>query len=867
MVMKKEKSVRQREFKEAVVRQLKSLAAPVIITAVIAAAIVVIFYFQSATEQEPVVELNTYNGTEDPIVVENDKLKMTMDPNTTQFTLEVKDTGKIWYSNPPEAATDPLAVASYKGRLQSTLLLTFSQATGLQTTFDNFSYGIDNKLYEIEQGEDYIKINYSIGEAEKEYKIPPVTTEAKMKEWFDAAGKKDASFIRRYYKKYDINDLDEDDNKEELLANYPILGTEPIYLLRETTASGASTIKLEQIFEQAGYTAEDLEADRALNNKLKTSDKLVFNVSMTYRLDGGDLVVEMPLDDLQYRKSTPIYTMVMLPYFGAGGPEDEGYMLVPEGGGALINFNNDKQSQAAYYANMYGWDMALSRDAVVHDTRAYFNAFGIANGDDSFICILEEGVPYASVQADIAGHGSSYNYVNAVYSISPRELFEVGDLGSQNTYKFLETLPHETLTQRYCFVDSNDYVDMAKTYQNYLQNKYGTYFTPNDDQTAPVALEIVGAVDKVRQILGVPVSRPLRLTKYSEAEDMLRQLSGEGMDNISAKLTGWCNGGVNQKILKKAKTIQTLGSKKDLESLGSTAKELGVDLYLEGVTHYEYDSGLFDGFFSFTDAARFISKERAELHIYNPVTYNEREHTDPFYLLHPDVIQQNTDTLAAAASKFGANVAFRDTGMDLSSDYYLKDMVSRQSAMESQAESLKQIRDNGQKNLINMGNDYAVFYSDMVTGMDLAGSGYTILDAEVPFYQLAIHGFVNYTGSPLNVCGNEQQELLESVEYGAGLSYSLMAETAFALQKTLYTEYYASDFATVHDRMMETYNRYNSELGHVFNQQMTDHEKITEDLSCTVYEDGTKVYVNYSYTDAVTPDGVAIPARDYKVVR
>lgn len=867
MAMKKEKSVRQREFKEALVRQLKSLAAPVIITAVIAVAIVVIIYFQSATEQEPVVEVNSYSGTEDPIVVENDKLKMTMDPTTTQFTLEVKETGKIWYSNPPGADTDPLAVASYKGRLQSTLLLTFSQATGLQTTFDNFSYGIDNKLYEIEQGEDYIKINYSIGEADKEYKIPPVTTEAKMKEWFEIAGKKNASFIRRYYKKYDINDLDEEEDKDELLANYPILETEPIYILRETTVSGASTIKLEQIFEEAGYSAEDLEADKALNNKLKTSDKLVFNVSMTYRLDDGDLVVEMPLDDMQYRKSAPIYTMVMLPYFGAGGPEDTGYMLVPEGGGALINFNNDKQSQAAYYANMYGWDMALSRDAVVHDTRAYFNAFGIANGDDSFVCILEEGVPYASIQADIAGHGGSYNYVNAVYSISPRELFEVGDIGSQNTYKFLETLPHETLTQRYCFVNSNDYVDMAKTYQGYLQNKYNGYFKQNDDQTTPVSLEIVGAVDKVKQVLGVPVSRPLRLTKYSEAEDMLRQLSGEGMSNISAKLTGWCNGGVNQKILRKAKTIRTLGSKKDLESLGRTAKELGADLYLEGVTHYEYDSGLLDGFFSFTDAARFISKERAELFIYNPVTYNAREHTDSYYLLHPDIIQENTDTLAAAASKYGANVAFRDTGMDLSSDYYLKDTVSRQSAMESQAESLKRIGDSGQKNLIKMGNDYAISYADMVTDMDLAGSGYTILDAEVPFYQLAIHGFVNYTGRPLNVCGNEEQELLESAEYGAGLSFSLMGETAFALQKTLYTEYYASDFEAVHDRLMEIYNRYNSELGHVFDQQMTDHEKLAENLSCTVYEDGTKVYVNYSYTDAVTPDGVAVPARDYKVVR
>ncbi len=573
------------------------------------------------------------------------------------------------------------------------------------------------------------------------------------------------------------------------------------------------------------------------------------------------------LPHMEYKKRAPSYTMVMLPYFGAGGPEDEGYMLVPEGGGALINFNNGKQSQAAYYANLYGWDMALSRDAVVHDTRAYFNAFGIANGDDSFICILEEGVPYASVQADIAGHGGSYNYVNAVYSICPRELFEIGDIGSQNTYKFLEKLPHETLTQRYCFVNSNDYVDMAKAYQGYLKNKYSGYFEENNDTSTPVALEIVGAVDKVRQILGVPVSRPLKLTKYSEAEDMITQLSEEGMDNISVKLTGWCNGGVNQKILKKVKTIGALGSRKDLQSLGSTAKDLGVDLYLEGVTHYEYDSNLFDGFFSFTDAARFISKERAELFVYNPVTYNAREYVDSYYLLHSDLILDNMDALSAAASKYGANVAFRDTGMDLSSDYYLKNTVSRQAAMESQAENLKKIKDSGQNNLINMGNDYAIAYADMVTRMDLAGSGYTILDAEVPFYQLAIHGFVNYTGRPLNVCGNMQQELLESAEYGAGLSFSLMRETTFALQKTLYTEYYASDFNAVHDSMMETYNRYNSELGHVYNQQMTDHKKLAENLSCTVYEDGTKVYVNYSYTDAVTPDGVAVPARDYKVVR
>jgi len=866
VAMKKEKSVKEAERNAKVAGKLKELAVPVIITVVILAAIFAIVNYQGTTEQPKGMTVYSYEGSGDSIILENDKLKLTMDPVTTQFTLEVKETGKVWYSNPPEAEADPVAVASYKGRLQSTLLMTYSIATGLQTTYDSFTYGVENGLYNIEQGDDYIKVKYSLGKVEKEYMIPPVCTAAGMEQWFDKMETNDSGFVKRYYKKYDINNLGKDDDKDTLLADYPSLESEPLYVLRDT-AKGAVTQKLEQIFEKAGYTADDLAADKLLSTQLSSTDTFVFDASIVYKLDGGDLVVEMPLNELEYSEATPIYTLVPLPYFGAGGSGDEGYLLVPEGGGALINFNNNKLSQASYYANLYGWDMALSREAVVHDTRAYFNVFGIANGDDSFICIMEEGAPYVSVRADIAGHGSSYNYVNSVYTISPSELYQVGDLNSQNVYKFLETLPDETLTQRYRFVDSSSYVDMAKTYQGYLKEKYGDYFTENDDERTPVVLEIVGAVDKVRQILGVPVSRPLKLTKYSEAEEMIRQLTSEGMSNISVKYTGWCNGGVNQKILRKAKAIGTLGGKKELKSLGAAAKELGVDLYLEGVTHYEYDSGLTDGFFSFTDAARFLSKERAELFVYNDVTYSAREGIDSYYLLHPDLIEENVQVLAKAAGQYGANVAFRDMGKDLSSDYYLKDTVSRQQAMDSHAQMLKGITDGSQKVMINMGNDYALPYADIVTNMDLSGSGYTIIDEEIPFYQLAVHGFVDYVGEPLNVCGNEEKELLLSAEYGAGLSFSLMRETAFALQKTLYTEYYASDFAAWHDRMMEIYSRYDSEMGHVFGQEMTGHEKLDENLSCTVYEDGTKVYVNYGFTDTVTPDGEKIPARDYLVVR
>lgn len=864
--MKKEKSVRNAERKAAFVGWLKSMIVPVCITAVILIAVLVIINFRGIPDEVEIVGLNGYDGTTDPIVMENEELKFTLDPVTTQFTLEVKATGRVWYSNPPEAAADPAALKEEKGRLQSTLLMTYSTRAGLDSTFDNFNYGVDNGLYEIEEGGDYIRINYSIGNVEREYKIPPATTAAKFDEYLAAMDASDAAFVKRFYKKYDINNLGKDDDRDQLVADYPILESEPIYIVRDS-AQAAAIIELESIFETIDYSDEDFEADKEMSGLSNSSDRPVFNVSMIYRLDGGDLVVEIPFDSLEHRDDYPIYTLTPLPYFGAGGPEDEGFMLVPEGGGALINFNNGKLAQSSYYANVYGWDMALSREAVVHDTRAYFNAFGIANGDSSFICILEEGAPYASIQADISGRIHSYNYVNAVYSVQVREMYDVGSIANSSIFQYLEVLPDETLTQRYRFVDSTNYVDMAKAYQGYLKEKYDGYFVKNDDTSTPVALEIVGAVDKVKQILGIPVSKPLKLTTYKEAEAMISELRSEGMDNMSVKLTGWCNGGVSQQILKKVKTISDLGSKKDLQSLSNTAKNLGVDLYLDGVTHYEYDSNILDGFFSFTDAARFITKERAELFIYSHVTYAAREGADSYYLLHANLIQEMADNLIAAADKYGTGVSFRDTGMDLSSDYYKKDPVSRQAALYAQVETLKGIADSDKNVMINMGNDYAIPYCDMVTNMDLMGSGYTIMDKEVPFYQMALHGYVNYTGMPLNISGNDQEEILVSAECGAGLYFTLMRETAFALQKTLYTDYYGSDYAAWHDRMMDIYNRYNKELGHTFNQEMTDHVRFNDELSCTTYADGTKVYVNYSYTDTVMPDGVEVPARDYKVVR
>ncbi|MBE5877322.1 MAG: hypothetical protein E7290_10605 [Lachnospiraceae bacterium] len=863
--MRKNRETRKAEFKAAVIKRLKSLIAPCIILAIIVAGAIFIALWQEEEEPIQIVKVKGYEGEESVRVLENDRIRFELDSTTTQFTVTDKRTGDVWYSNPQNAEDDELALKAEKQKLLSTLILTYSTQNGVDTLHDNYRYCVQNQIYEIEEGEDYIKVYYSIGDVEKEYMIPPVITVKRMESFLANMSQTNAMMVQDYYKKYDINKLGKKDNKEELLAMYPILETEPIYVLRDTTKDNVKT-KFEIYFGEAGYTDADYRADKELDMSVKTSDKPVFNVNVIYRLDGDDLLVEIPMGEIEYQEKYPIYYLSVLPYFGAAGIDEEGYMFVPEGGGALINFNNGKIAQNSYYSNLYGWDMAINRKALVHETRTYFNAFGIAKNNGSMLCILEEGAPYASVQADISGRNHNYNYVNAVYNITHREQYDVADKFNGEMFVYEDTLPNESLVQRYCFVDSTDYSDMALCYREYLLNKYGDAFVMQDDTSVPVAVEVVGAVDKMKQVVGVPVSRPLELTTYEEAQGIIEDLQTNGVQNMSVKLTGWMNGGVQQKMLNDVNLLSELGGKKDFKTLIDYTKAQGIDLYLNGITNYAIDSDFGDGFVVFRDAARLVSKEKAELYPYSEITYSQRDSQDPYYLLKGSLIEKMASNLVDEASKYQVNVSFDDMGEVLSSDFTEDEKVTRQDALNRQVKSLQNAKAAGQKVMIPMGNNYALPYSDFVTEMDLAGSEYTILDKQVPFYQMAIHGYVNYAGESLNLTQNFEDELLKSAEYGAALSFTFMKETLFTLQNTLYYEYFGADYDAWKDKMLETYAEYEEKLGHVFNQCMTDHDYVTDKVTCTTYEDGTRVYVNYGY-EAVSADGVEIPAKEYVVIR
>ncbi len=223
--------------------------------------------------------------------------------------------------------------------------------------------------------------------------------------------------------------------------------------------------------------------------------------------------------------------------------------------------------------------------------------------------------------------------------------------------------------------------------------------------------------------------------------------------------------------------------------------------------------------------------------------------------------------LANYANKHSATgVAFPDIGYLLAADYYQKNLTTRSEVLKLQQDKLKDIVSSGAGVVVTYGNDYVLPYADFVLGMDFKGKNHNIIDQSVPFYTMAIHSLVNYSGNPINLSGDYQAEILRSVENGAGLSFTLMKKPTNYLQNSNYTYFFGADYDLWKDEIYNIFSRYEKDLGHIFDQYLIEHENIDKGVVATTYEDGTKVYVNYNDYDYVTGD-LLIPARDYLVER
>jgi hypothetical protein len=818
-----------------------------------------------------------YNGP-NVYVFENEYLRLSFDPRTTRFVVDDKMTGMEWASGPEDAIS--AAVGLTQSVMQSLLVINYSTIEGNTTLLDSHDFSVMKEFYEYEILDNGFAVHFTIGNIERVYHVPKAVPDWRMQEITADMPDSEVHRLRNvFYRVYDINRLGPRDDRDELVAKYQSEDCTPERPLNlENTNIWVMSPDLrrflkeqaEELFAEYGYTPQDYYSDLAFYERVDEVNEPVFNITIIVELDDYGFNVTIPYDNIEYRPEFPPIDLRVLPFFGAGGQDDEGYMFVPDGSGALINFNNGKNNQNPYSNRVFGWDEAIYREAIVLDPRAHFPVFGIHKNEHTFVCIIDEGAAYATVRAGVSGQADSgtYNNVYAEYSLISREKLEISGKSATDVWVFQRFLPAgESIVQRYMFTERSGYMGMAEAYREYLLGLH-PHLQKAETSSVPVAVEILGAVNKNQHILGVPVDRPFALTTYNQAADMVRDMTERGFGEVNYRLVGWFNRSILHEIPTSVSLISRLGSTRDFKGLISTVSENDSEIFLEADFLFLRNNKPFNSFNLNRDGSRYINRKRIETYPYSFVWYGEMDWWGvKANMARPEYMMNLIDGFMTRIDDFGAdNVAFRTIGNNLAGDYHERRFVSREGAMNMQVDKLRQLRENNHGIMIQSGYSYAAPYADFITDIPLSSQGFGILDEELPFYQIVLHGLVPYAGRPINLAEHNEMNILRSLESGAGLYFTFMHESPTVLQTSRFHTFYANQYSTWINTAERLYKEFSEQVGDIYNQFITDYVILANNVSLTEYENNVQVIVNKS-SAPFTYDGHIINAKDYLVIR
>lgn len=819
------------------------------------------------TDQEDTPVVNPVTVTLDMMkkVAENEYLELYFREETAEVAVKVKSSGKVWYTNPPDRDSDTLVAGANKNRLNSQLIVQYYNPTSQPSTYTSYSDSVKLGQFELKEIENGIRVEYRIGEEETIYILPKIITKTRMEEAITSKlDEKEAKNLLKYYAMFTYEKAT--DAQKEL---YPQLEEDDIYVLVDKIQDFRRAA-LEEFVVKAGYTLEDMNQDHMENGVSAEDPNLdVYFIPLEYKLDGENLVVSIPTEEIGYHEEYPIANIHVLPYFGAAGQQSEGYMLVPDGSGSLIYLNNNKFHAQTYGINLYGSDRSIpltERTSTIK--QAYLPVFGLKDGDDAFFSIIERGDAMANIRADISGRLNSYNFVYSNYTIIPRDELDIGDYSGLNTIAVYQPRTFNGgIRIRYAFLKDEDanYAGMAKYYRNYLESL--GHERAEQNGKVPFYLETIGAINKVKSILGIPTNVIQPLTTYRQAIEIMEELEKGGVDNIILKYTGWANGGVDHTIPQKVKLIGKLGGKRGHKDLQAYLESKGYDYYPDFGVVYAYKNTAFDKFKPRAHASRYITKLVATIYHYNIATNRQDPDRGTLHVISPTKLPAIIDGMLKGLDKLGIkSISLRDVGQDVNSDFKVKKLVDRQEASDVIRDELAKIKASGKSIMTDGGNSYVLPYVDHILNMPDSSNRFNLTDESIPFMQMALRGYIDYAGEPINMSPEYRTTFLKAIETGSGIYFNFIYEQNSVVKETLYDSYYSNNYKVWLDDAIELYKQAQEALGPVAGQFIIDHEMIEHDVYKTTYENGREIIVNYNRAP-VTVRGTKIEAQSFKVVK
>jgi len=474
-----------------------------------------------------------------------------------------------------------------------------------------------------------------------------------------------------------------------------------------------------------------------------------------------------------------------------------------------------------------------------------------------YVAIMEEGDALTDIMTYHAGSLSDYNTIKMVFNPRPSDSYNLQDsisVGSDATWTVVSERKYVgNYKIRYVMLSDSDlaaekgvedyyetsWLGMALAYRDYLdRNNYLSRLTAEDvEDDIPLYIETFGALETTERILSIPVDVMTPLTTFEDVKTMYDELAAEGVTNINFKLTGYANGGMNSIVPSKLKWEKAVGGKDGFQELVNYANEVNktegnnFGIFPDFDFSYINYSEAFDGVSLRWHAVRTIDDRYAS---YREYSATEQKHVSHYQMaISPASFNKFYEKLAKNYLKYDNvnGISVGTLGNTLNSDFDEDDPYNREDSKEFVATALEYLSGlkNNQGQEIELmsegGNAFTWKFLDHLLDVSLDSSRNNDAAHAVPFVGVVLHGYINFTGSPMNMEGNIQYAMLKAIENGASPYYILSYRNTQNLKDyKLLSHYYSVRYDIWKDDVIEMYDELNSVLGDVQDKLIIDHE-------------------------------------------
>lgn len=597
-------------------------------------------------------------------------------------------------------------------------------------------------------------------------------------------------------------------------------------VIDQSKGTGMKTAQRKQVASNVMITYAELAQDKRTTKnvysmsgskeKYKEIDngiEITFNftkpkitVPVRYVLEDEGLRVSVDVSKIKEKNTseengTVLTNIALNPQFGAAPAADingvptEGYMIIPDGSGAVINYNNGKSGYSiAYDQKLYGRDYtAVPLSAPKVTDQAYLPVTATVSGKDGLVIIADEGDANADVCAQISGQQSqSYNTTYFSFELRSTDTYYMsGNAGNKLTVFEKGSIETPSVSVLYVPVTdekSVNYADVAKVYRDHLIANGGLKQITQEGQYN-FYLDLYGGVMKEQSILGIPVNLKTSMTSFEEAGEIIEKFTSEGVTDIVVGYNDWTNKLIKGNISTKFKPAGKLGGKGDFEDLESYAESVGAEIY-PTVENLTMNSSTL-GYWTFTNTAIRVSNAFSRQSTYSIAFGYEEKGVSPALLTPNAYGKVFGEILDSFTDKGQDKISYGDYSTALVSDFLKKEKSVRYKTRQTIVQGYEDATNGGiNKILCDGANAYLFKYASHITDVPIYSSGFNITDFDIPFYQMVIHGYVPYSSTAINKSSDAQEAFLLSIAYGSGLHYDMIHEQAQEIADTDYDDLY-----------------------------------------------------------------------------